>query len=247
MKTITLKTLAASLLLFGTTALIAESITINANSYAWIRNDIKDTPQATANDFKVGSTGGTDLRGLLSFNLPATIPANAIISKVTLITTTNAPDSTTDTTELTFSLYGLTTPFTAGKVTWNNPNKDQPTVTWNGGDLTPSSLTSTKITVNAAANQTDGYSWTTSQLFESFVQAALASESRQVNLLIKLDSLPAARRLINFRGTTYPTSGPRLLVEYSISPVPEPTTVALLCGVLALGAGVIHRRFRNIK
>lgn len=229
----------------------AETATIFSSADAHIRSD--NTATNAGGDFRLllgetASATANDLRIVLGFDL-SSLPANATINSVSLKLRVQDNDTnvaTIDTT-LTLNLHALTQTFAEGSVTWANASTGTAWTTPGGtasGTLLSSAMVPTKGTVPVT------YTWATSTAFVNTVQTAYNSGSIVGLLLKDSDETGTLRELLRFisrneTGSTLQQYRPQLVIDYSLSSIPEPTTTAALIGggglLLALG---VRRRTR---
>ena len=244
-------TLALASVLALPCVLSAETATIYSNADSYIRSDTTTTN--AGGDFRllIGETASAtanDLRIVLGFDL-SSLPVNATINSVSLrlrIQENDTNVANSDTT-LTLNLHALTESFTEGSVTWTNASTGTAWTTpggTNSGTLLSSAAVPTKGTVPAT------YTWGTSTAFVNVVQAAYGSGSMVGFLLKDSDESGTLRELIRFiskdeTGSSLQIYRPQLVVDYTLSTIPEPSTAAALIGAggLLVAFGV-RRRMR---
>lgn len=190
---------------------------------------------------------GTQLRGVMQFSLSDIgIPQGAVIESVKLVMDINLVDPSTTVTEtLSLGIYNLTADITPKEVTWNRPSAGN---TWTaGGSFDSPALASTNI---ISTDPTGSHEFSSVDL-TALVQESLDNGDDLVNLLLKLNTESySTRQILRFGlygGAEGDNNGrvaaPRL--EITFAQVPEPSTVALMIAVPALGLALLRRRNRR--
>lgn len=209
----------------------------------WIQSN--NPGQSKANELFFGTGGGANpniVRGLLSFDLSA-LPADAVISAASVTLTIAGALPTGDAVgDVQIDMMAMTAAFSSN-AKWNDSGTNY--------DSTPlSSVTADPMGVTTGEQLV----FSSTESFTAFVQQALLSGSQTLYLMFKLpDDIERTdgttpRRTFRFQ----PSNGgdvanrPSLTIEYSV-PVPEPATVALGFGGVALAAVALSRRKRSRK
>lgn len=194
---------------------------------------------ATASIF-VGPIDATrKTRSLLTFDL-SSLPPNVTITSAKLVL--DAKDDTSSAAAMkTINLHALTQTFMENTVTWNSRSAGNNWTT-PGGDFSPTVLASASVSTKGGLNNT----WESSAL-TTYVQTQYASQSVVSFILKGTDASEAdtVRSLVAFmtsENLNMAYGAPRLLIEYSTSQVPEPSTTALLFGLGGLAVSFALRR-----
>ncbi len=224
---------------------LPDSTTYTGTTSTTIRSDntsYNDGNGSKGTTLLVGNqpSAGRDFRGLISFNLAylkslvganQTLTINSITLSVSLISNTSG----TGAMSVNVSSYA-TNPLTA---TWANPTGVA------GGDVaggTPGTTLATisnVITNTPTANLPVTYTSTTSQAFIDAATAAIASSSVTLSMMLWNDATTGSNFARLGEDTyAYTSSRPALTIDYTISSVPEPASLA----VLALGGMMLIRR-----
>tara|TARA_R100000027_G_scaffold67677_1_gene67657 strand:- start:2451 stop:3158 length:708 start_codon:yes stop_codon:yes gene_type:complete len=181
------------------------------------------------------TTSGDLLRGLLTFDLSDPLLAGATINSVTLTLTVGKDDPTSTNGDVTLNLFELTTPYVYDEATWVKAT-DTTDWTTEGGDYS-TLLASEDANPGTAPGGTE-IDFTGSAL-DSYVQSSIGET---IYLLTKLDVENNATRDIFFFVREGNSARPTLAIDYT--PVPEPSSFALIAGFACLG-GLALRRSRS--
>ena len=251
--------LAPLFLALGVSAASAATLTIGVTGDSYIRSGTT-TLQNTNNNgsqlLLVGdtTTSGDVMRGVLSFNLAAPELVGATINSVTLNLFADSAagkdsSSTVSSTE-TLQIFQLTRSFVDTQVTWNNAATGTAWTT-PGGDFSGTALSS--VSANATtvtANQL--FSFGSSEAFLNSIVGTLAQTDKTLGLYVKLQTENTTRSLFRLNaGTTTNVNiapaafRPQLVIDYSVSTIPEPSAFAAFAGLGALGCVGVRRRARR--
>ncbi|AHF94494.1 hypothetical protein OPIT5_17785 [Opitutaceae bacterium TAV5] len=246
---------------FGTISLHADSVDVTVAADTDIRRNkdgASSATSATATTLRVGSqrtaNNYTNGRALLSFDLNSFVPANATINSVTLNIYYNGDTVAGEVLQyagpITLGLYVLPDAFTAGQATWDNSSTGTPWTAGAGGLADTASALATATGYATVTGPNNLLSWSGTELL-GYVSTQYASGSL-VSFAIKSDienseyGAPTYRGLLNLFSSETGTANrfPRLTIDYTVNPVPEPSTWAVVSGVFALIAAVLWRRCR---
>ncbi|WP_269526701.1 DNRLRE domain-containing protein [Coraliomargarita parva] len=228
------------IILTSSAALQAQTLSITASGDSMIRSDLPDNNYGTGTNFNgyIGTTNGTsDLRQVFAFDLSglAGLGPDIQIDSVTMTLTQRGPDAGSTAATVDLSLYALTVGFTEGGVTWNT---SEGSTAWTGGGALGNEL-STPITASTQGVRGTELTFASSSAFISEVSTVVGSGGvLYLDVLANVGDL-SERALINTYFREVEVNGeyvegylPTLTIGYSI--VPEPSTYALLLGVICL-------------
>ena len=214
----------------------ADTLDLVASADGFIRDgftvdNVQDAQEA--NLFLVGNTDGTDeLRAFLQFDLLNPLLTGATINSVTLTFTVDGGDTNSVEEIDTLQLYQTNTAFTEGGAQWDTP------WTTPGGDLDSLLATADANAGTVAASDTVGF---TSETMDTAIANTIGGS---IGLILKVDSIDAARTIFRFTSRTPiespSTYVPTLSIDYTA--VPEPSAFALLAGFAGLSLAVVRRR-----
>lgn len=244
----TIVPISCAAILLSAASVRADSLILNAaNDTTLFATSAGNNLGGTTN-FVVGTTAtGAPNRGLLRFDIAGQIPANATINSASLVLFDSSSGS--GFTASTFGLYRLLVgwgegnkignngqPATAGEATWvysfyTNTSWSTPGAAA-GVDFVSTPSATNFISVAGVTN-----TWSSTPTLVSDVQSWLDNTGTNFGWIIVSDgefSAQTARRFSsreNLQGR-----GPKLFVDYTAAPVPEPATItlAILGGAMLL-------------
>ncbi|EIP96432.1 PEP-CTERM putative exosortase interaction domain-containing protein [Opitutaceae bacterium TAV1] len=233
-----LSSLALSALLVGPANAEQPSLTVYVSTDGWIRSDQQTF--AGADRLAIGQVaGGADLRALLDFDFKdVSLPTNAKFESATLsLYYVKDEGGSSGSLSLSVDVHELKTSFT-GSATWLTSNGTDSWAT-NGGDFDATVLASKTV----SASSTSSFQEFTGTGLDTLVETALENNS-VVNLLLKASDEMANtdRQLLWFYSDSWlnGVSKAKLTIYYSL--VPEPSTYALVAGVLLMMFCFVKRR-----
>ncbi|MFA6959190.1 MAG: DNRLRE domain-containing protein [Opitutaceae bacterium] len=218
----------------------AEVLTLTSGADSMLRSDVSSSNFGSDTGFFVGtlaSSGANDLRLVFSYDLSTLLPAGATISSISFTLTQRSPDGTSADKILSLSLASLTQSFAESQVSWNNRQTSNLWTTL-GGSIGTTLSTTTAFT-KSVANTLVTFSSSTS--FVSVAQSALDTASTFNFLVYAPDQEGLTdRALTSFYSKENGISSlnPALTITYTVAAVPEPSSVAILAGSVALAMGV---------
>jgi len=223
----------------------AATLTLNPIADTFVRADsASSTAGAAASELLVGQLNSTQaMHALLSFDL-SSIPVNATINSVSLVMVQSSEDGSSANTTITLELHLLTQAFVESQASWNNAATG---TAWTTAGGTFDSTVLSTVDVRARPSQTPAITlpvnqtWASTNNFVAAVQSAAGGSNSIAFLLKDANETNTGRELIKFFSKEGATA-PRLIIDYTVATIPEPSAVALLMGAMGLAGGVWFRR-----
>ncbi|EIP97187.1 PEP-CTERM putative exosortase interaction domain-containing protein [Opitutaceae bacterium TAV1] len=234
--------LAAVSFALASTVASAAGIDLASTADTYVRSDNYNTNFGSASELWIGQLAPTPqsptpvpFRTLLAFDLSA-IPANAVINSVSLTLQQVVEDGSSTIGSITVNLY-LADPFTESTATWNNTQSGAP-----GSTVLSSSAVSLRPSRGSGSyGLPASVTWSSSAAFVDAVQTAYNAGTSISFLLADADESDTVRQLLKFASRENTALVPKLTIDYTVTPIPEPATVAMLLGAGMFGVAVALR------
>ncbi|MDR1281423.1 MAG: DNRLRE domain-containing protein [Opitutaceae bacterium] len=217
----------------------AASLPITSSADLFIRGDQPNSTNQGATLIVGELATGYKLRSLLSFDLSA-LPAGATINSVQLVLHLAENDATAVDTSLTLTLHAVTQTWAEASVTWNNASAGTPWTT--AGGTFDSTVLSSQTVPTKGSTGVD-YTWDNTAEFLGIVRSAYASGTAVSFFLKDSDESTNQRELVRFvsnNGAAGPK--PQLIIDYTVSSVPEPSTCVVILAVAGLAVATVARK-----
>ncbi|AHF89368.1 glycosyltransferase family 1 [Opitutaceae bacterium TAV5] len=228
--------LAAVSFALASTVASAAGIDLASTADTYVRSDQGNTNKNAESELWVGHLATpVQFRTLLTFDLSA-IPENAVINSVSLTLQQVVEDGSSTIGSITVNLY-LADPFTESTATWNNTQSGAP-----GSTVLSSSAVSLRPSQGSGSyGLPASVTWSSSAAFVDAVQTAYNAGTSISFLLADADESDTVRQLLKFASRENTALVPKLTIDYTVTPIPEPATVAMLLGAGMFGVAVALR------
>ena len=238
-----LLTVSAATLLASSASAVVLTLTPTADTH--LRANTPTTTNGSTTELWIGQLNTTQaFHSVLSFDL-STVPVDATINSVSLVMRQSSEDGSSSIAVMTVDLYALTQSFSEAQASWNLASTGNSWTTA-GGSFGATLLSSASVNTRPSqqASSLGDKTWASTSSFVASVQNA-ADTTNSIGFLFKdaneTNGAANNRELVKFFSREG-TVAPQLIIDYSVSSVPEPSTYAALMGVAALAGCALRRR-----